>query len=116
MGKKYSEVINKVWFTTLYASLIPMGAIVSLVGLFIYYWVDKYNLLRRSSIESEVSGKLVKTVMKLLDFILILKPLGEIIFDTWIREGAQLSSIIMMIIGIIYVLLPVDDLIQTVND
>jgi len=34
------------WFTFLYGTLIPGGAFVILIGLSIYYWIDKYNLLR----------------------------------------------------------------------
>jgi hypothetical protein len=50
MGKRYAEIIETMWFTFLYVTLIPIGAFLSLVGLWIYYWVDKYNLLRRSKV------------------------------------------------------------------
>lgn len=36
----------------MYASVIPVGAMVTFLGLCIHYWVDKYNLLHRSSIFS----------------------------------------------------------------
>lgn len=75
------------WFTTLYCSLIPVGAMASLVGLCIYYWVDRYNLLRRSAIKYKVSGKMVRLALKLLDFSLILRPVGQILFDEQIRDG-----------------------------
>lgn len=63
------------WFTFLYATLIPIGAFISLFGLIFYYWVDKYTLLRRSSLGT-ISGKVVITSMRLLDITLIMKPLG----------------------------------------
>ena len=44
------------WFTFLYADLIPIGAFLILFGFCLYYWVDKYNLLRRSSLEGNISG------------------------------------------------------------
>jgi hypothetical protein len=50
MGKRYAEIIEMMWFTFLYADLIPIGAFLILVGFCIYYWIDKYNLLRRSSL------------------------------------------------------------------
>jgi hypothetical protein len=56
MGKRYAEIIEVMWFTYLYDSLIPFGACLSLFGLSLYYWVDKYNLLRRSSVNSNVAG------------------------------------------------------------
>lgn len=51
MGKRYAEVLETMWFTFLYLTLIPFGAMLTLFGLVIYYWVDKYNLLRRSSVK-----------------------------------------------------------------
>jgi hypothetical protein len=38
------------WFTFLYADLIPAGGILIMIGLMVYYWIDKYNLLRRASL------------------------------------------------------------------
>jgi hypothetical protein len=38
------------WFTFLYATLVPIGAFFSLFGLGLYYWIDKFTLLRKSSI------------------------------------------------------------------
>jgi hypothetical protein len=64
------------WFTFLYATLIPFGAMLSLIGLSIYYWVDKYNLLRRSSLKANLSGDMTFFSLKLLDFTLILRPIG----------------------------------------
>lgn len=51
MGKRYAEVIETMWFTFLYSTSIPAGAFISMLGLMIYYWVDKYNLLRRSTVK-----------------------------------------------------------------
>jgi hypothetical protein len=51
MGKRYAEIMKLVWLVSFYQSLIPAGPPVCALGLIIYYWVDKYNLLRRSSIK-----------------------------------------------------------------
>ena len=64
------------WFTFLYATLIPVGAFIAVVGIIIYYWVDKYNLLRRSSIQGNLSAQMTIFSLKLLDITLILMPLG----------------------------------------
>lgn len=54
MGKRYAEVLETMWFTFLYASLIPLGAFLSFIGFCMYYWIDKYNLLRRSKIQNSI--------------------------------------------------------------
>jgi len=76
VGKRYGEVLEIVWFTFLYMTLIPIGGLISCLGLIFYYWIDKYNLLRRSSLRSYVSGELVHLTMSLLDFTLILRCAG----------------------------------------
>lgn len=56
MGKQYAEIIETLWFTFLYATMIPLGAFITMIGLTLYYWVDKFNLLRRSSLLNNISG------------------------------------------------------------
>jgi len=56
--------------------MIPLGSFITLFGLAFYYWVDKYNLLRRSSLDHNVSGELAVVSLKLLDVTLIMKPIG----------------------------------------
>ena len=104
------------WFVFLYVNVIPIGTFLEVIGLSLYYWVDKYNLLRRSSINSEVSGALVMTSMKLLDLTLVMKPVGEIMFDAKIRNGALPTSIVMAIVGLVYFLLPSGKIIELIND
>jgi len=41
-----------------------------------FYWIDKYNLLRKSSVLENVSSHIGLQAMTLLDFTLILRPLG----------------------------------------
>lgn len=57
-------------------TLIPIGGVFSSLGLFLYYWIDKYNLLRRSTIKINVSGELIHLTLKMLDFTLVLRSLG----------------------------------------
>ena len=76
MGKRYGEVLEGLWFNFLYLSLIPLGSILTCIGLILHYWIDKYNLLRKSSIIEEVSADLCMKALFLLDCVLIFKPLG----------------------------------------
>lgn len=58
---------------------------VTVVGLSFHYWVDKYNLLNRCTIYSEISGKMCLKALKLLDITLIMRPIGSLIFDFQIK-------------------------------
>lgn len=112
MGKRYAEIIEIMWFTYLYATLIPIGAFLSCIGLCLYYWIDKYNLLRRSSVNSNISGELSLSSMKLLDITLLCKPLGEIIFDFQMRDSYCVSSLAMCGVAILYLVLPMDNILD----
>ena len=94
------------WFTFLYISLVPVGGVFSFIGLIAYYWVDKYNLLRRSTISSQVSGDLIDLTVSMLDFTLVLRILGQILFDYQLRAGVTLISWAFLAIAISYMLLP----------
>lgn len=110
VGKKYAEVTESVWFAYLYASMIPGGAVLIAVGICIFYWVDKRVLLRFSSINENVNGELSIRSVKLLDATLILRAVGEIIFDSQVRNGVTWESYVCLVIAVVYILLPMDTL------
>ena len=115
MGKRYAEIIETMWFTYLYATLVPIGAFISAVGVIIYYWIDKYNLLRRSAVTNEVSGKLVVTSMSLLDFTLLFLPVGSLMFDMQVGKDYTPSSIVMLVVAFVYIILPLNRIIGFFN-
>lgn len=100
------------WFTFLYVDLIPAGTILIFFGLCAYYWVDKYNLLRRSSLSHNISAKLSEKVSDLIDFTLFWRCIGQIIFDKHLKNEVSIHSIVLLVVSIVYVLLPVKKLIN----
>lgn len=85
IGKRYAEIIEIVWFTLLYATLIPFGGFLTTLGLFIYYWIDKYNLLRRSVLKFNISYKLALHFLMVLEWSIVFEPTGALIFDGLLR-------------------------------
>jgi len=67
--------------------MVPLGAFITVFGLILYYWMSKYNMLRRSSLSHNISGEMSLFSLKLIDFTLIMKPVGELIFDSGMRDG-----------------------------
>lgn len=111
LGKRFAEILEMMWFTFLYSTLIPVGAVITVFGLACYYWVDKYNLMRRSSVAGQISGTLINKSLTLLDFTLIIRPIGSIIFDTQIRNSYMGSNVAMIVVAFVYIILPKDKLI-----
>lgn len=50
--------------------------------------------------------------MKLVDATLVLRAAGELIFDAQIRNEITYESVVCIIIGGIYLFLPMDDIIE----
>lgn len=41
MSDRYSDIIKSMWFVFMYATLIPLVIILFLVGMILFYWIDK---------------------------------------------------------------------------
>jgi hypothetical protein len=54
-AKRYADIMKTMWFTFLFGTAIPIGFIFSLIGLILYYFVDKYNILRRRTVKESIS-------------------------------------------------------------
>ena len=105
------------WFTFLYSELIPLGSFLILIGLSLYYWVDKYNFLRRSALKEGVSGKITILSLKSLDATLFLAPIGRVLFNFIIhKKEVDYLGIVMALFGLIYLLIPITDLIWFFNE
>lgn len=104
------------WFTFLYMTLVPVGGVFSCIGLVAYYWVDKYNLLRRSTISSQVSGDLIDLTVGMLEFTLLLRILGQMLFDYKLRGGITIVSWAYLAIAVLYILLPAELLINILSN
>ncbi len=84
-----------------------------LLGFIFFYWVDKYVVLRRSSINPNVNANLSVNSMKLIEISLVLRCVGEVYFDARLREGGtSWQSVVCLCIGMIYLLAPTDEIIN----
>ena len=86
LGKRYAEIFEIMWFTFLYCELIPLGSFLILIGLVLYYWIDKYNFLRRSALKEGLSGKISILSLKSLDATLFLAPAGRVLFSWMLHD------------------------------
>ena len=106
LGDRYAEVISLMWSAFLYSSLTPCSIILALISLCLFYWIDKYNLLRRSSLKKNIDSKTLMSFYSMLEFFIIMKALGWIIFDYYLKNGPFLHSFIILSIGLTYMILP----------
>lgn len=55
IAKRYADNMKTLWFTFFYGSILPIGIVCSLGGMFLYYWIDKYNITHRRTVKETIS-------------------------------------------------------------
>ena len=69
--------MKTVWFTFLFGAVIPLGIIASIVGLSLYYWVDKYNVMRRRTVNESLALEVSIAMTGMLDLSLLFCGIGN---------------------------------------
>ena len=67
MGKRYADIMKTMWFTFLYSPAIPFGALFSLLGLSVYYFADKNNVIHRRTIKESIGYDLSEEMIGMLE-------------------------------------------------
>ena len=73
--------MKTMWFTFLYSGCIPIGIIFSMFGLAIYYYIDKYNVIRRRTIKESLGKALSIEMIEYLELCLIFYAIGNFTFN-----------------------------------
>ena len=63
MGLRYANIMKSLFFTSAIAPFVPIGAVFSLVGIMISYWVDKYLLIERYVASHKLSSEFGKSMV-----------------------------------------------------
>ena len=79
--------MKTMWFTFFYADIIPVGILFSILGLTLYYFIDKFNVLRRRTIKENLSKDLsigifyhiISEMIELLELIIFFQGTGNLI-------------------------------------
>ena len=78
-AKRYADIMKTVWFTFLYGGILPIGIIFSIIGLSLYYWVDKYNLIRRRTVKENLAKELPLQMIEMLELSVIFCAIGNML-------------------------------------
>jgi hypothetical protein len=63
MALRYANINKAVLFTAAVSPFIPIGVPLSIIGLIISFWVDKYLLVRRYVCKNYLSFTLAKKMV-----------------------------------------------------
>jgi len=82
----YANILKTVWVTAFYAPVLPIGIPISVVGLFISYWTDKYLLLNRYVKPSALGKSLSLWMAEYLELSPFFFAVGNIVFRSLIKK------------------------------
>jgi len=106
MGKRYSDIMKTMWFTFFYGGVLPIGYFFSVVGLSIYYWVDKNNVIFRRTIKESISMELSTEMIELLEFILPFCTIGNYLWGMYLFGESSVLDMFLLGVTILYLILP----------
>ena len=111
---KFCQIFFFVQFTFLYATCIPFGIIMSVGTLIIYYWIDKYNLLRRRTVKESLSMQVSIEMIEMLELSIIFFAMGNITFQLQLFGSIDKLAVIQIIIAFLYSLLPMQEINESI--
>jgi len=130
MPTKYAGMIKIVLLATFYAPAIPFSLIYTIPGLALWYWADKYTLLRRNALPNAIDDDLADAMVEYLEWAAATFACGNILYvftlkdqfdefafnDTakslvWITLGISLFHIIFPMEALNQKLFPIEDLV-----
>lgn len=103
IAARYSYYIGQIYTAAFYGYLIPIGIPVVLITFIVQYWVDKFNLFKRSSLKYEVSHDLTSKMFKLLQFSVPIYAIGMLLFSIEINEGITIFPLLAVAISFLFV-------------
>eukprot|EP00826_Nyctotherus_ovalis_P064034 TRINITY_DN9389_c0_g1_i5.p1 TRINITY_DN9389_c0_g1~~TRINITY_DN9389_c0_g1_i5.p1 ORF type:complete len:836 (-),score=227.73 TRINITY_DN9389_c0_g1_i5:82-2589(-) len=99
---KYAQIMNIMFYTSFYAIFFPPGIVVSIVGIFINYWVSKYLMINRYKVP-RISGDIALYCMYFMGFFF---PIFSLIatevfiarFKTEIMDNQMLGIVLPIVL------------------
>lgn len=80
-------------------ALFPLAPLISLIYLFIYYWVDKVFLIRLAKVPSFCTSKIGHSMLRFFDFALVVYTGGYLLFYNIIDGQSENIQVALFIIA-----------------
>ena len=80
IGKRYADIMKTMWFTFFYCPAIPFGTLWSILGILLYYYVDKYNIIFKRTVKENIGQELTIEMIELLEYCIVLHMFGNFFF------------------------------------
>jgi hypothetical protein len=115
MAKCYACLMKTFIVTVIYAPILPFGVVVSVVGVFLMYWTDKYMLLRRHARPNRMSCELSTLMTGYLPFTIFLYSVSNYCFILVLNPSSSVPAFAWMIVCVGMICLPIETMYRFVR-
>ena len=122
IAQKYANLLKTMYLTAFYAPFTPLGIPISLVGLIIGYWTDKYMLLRIHTTPAPMGKIISKTMTEYLEWFTFFFALGNFLIGLYLYflNGDKYNinmtlSTIGLVISLIHIVLPMREIHKSIH-
>eukprot|EP01017_Pseudomicrothorax_dubius_P045019 TRINITY_DN770_c0_g2_i1.p1 TRINITY_DN770_c0_g2~~TRINITY_DN770_c0_g2_i1.p1 ORF type:complete len:296 (-),score=22.33 TRINITY_DN770_c0_g2_i1:21-908(-) len=103
---RYGLNIRALYFAGFFMALYPAGLLFTIVEIFLRYWIDKFVLLRRSSMPTPIGKRLSSEILGKLEYLPLIVMAGYFIVLTVVNSKGFALDGIALIISLVYILIP----------
>ena len=108
----YAYLIKTMFFTAVYAPVIPLGTLISCFGLIIQYWIDKYSVIRKRTINDNLSSVLSADMLEIMEFFIPIFAGSNYFFEKYFTNQVSPSTIAGLVIALVNMILPINQCIH----
>lgn len=101
------------FFTAFYSVILPLGTVITILGLLLTYYVDKINILRKRTIKFTLSTSLCVEMTELIEYVLPIFAASNWLFFYYVTgEQGPVTCVIGVAISCLNFILPM----QKINE
>lgn len=96
-------------FTCFYVSLQPIIPVITIIGIFLMYWIEKFTLLKRSRKPIPCNSLINNAMIQFLYAGPLFYSVGSLLWSNFLTEylhSGSLPNIIAIIISLIILMIP----------
>ncbi|KAL4460029.1 hypothetical protein ABPG74_003555 [Tetrahymena malaccensis] len=110
----YAELMNNMHICVFFSPAIPIGLILQLVGISLYYWVTKYFLIRQKRMDCQISTALSLQMTNFLEMLIPTYSISCALFEYSAFGQVSPIQIITIIISVLFSAVPVQVILEYV--
>jgi hypothetical protein len=108
MPQRYANSFKTLIVTLSYAPILPLGILISIVGIIVQYWVDKMLLIKRHSRPARLSGALADAMVRIIPFAILIYAIMNYVFMWKLNSEDSYVAFVWMWIVVSYFVLPIN--------